>query len=138
MGKIAWLSLLQVALYAGFGSLTWQHFGLPGMAALLVLVPMATTAPYALVCGARACGFNASVLLLPAIARAVAMVTAILACGLVLHSGASSGHEIIAFNRHWPLPGSTELLCGCALGAVGLLLFGLSFKNLKNGARGNP
>ena len=133
MGKTAWLSILQVFLYAGCGSLTWQRFGLPGMAALLVLVPLVTTAPYALVRGAKSCGFHASVLLIPVIGRAAAMAASILTCGFVLHSGASPGQEVIAFNRHWPLPGATELFCGCTLTAVGLLLFARSFKNLKNG-----
>lgn len=135
MGKTAWLSVLQVALYAGCGSLTWRHFGLPGMAALLVLVPMTTTAPYALIRGARACGFNTPVLLTPVLARSLAMVTAILACGLILPSGVSSGQEIIAFERHWQLPSAIELCCGCTLGGIGILLFRLSLNDLKYAAR---
>ena len=136
-GKVAWLSILQLVLFVSFGSFIWQRFGLPGMTALLVLLPLITTAPYAMVHGARECGFSAIEILLPAIARAAVMVAAVLTCGLIVTRGAPPTLNFISFGRAWFMPSPTEVVCVCTLVAGAGFLFWISFKKLKNITRTN-
>ncbi len=131
MGKVAWVSLLQLAIYAGLSSWVWREFGLPGMSALLVLLPWVTTAPYALIRGSRACGFNTPALLLPVIGRAAALATLIFACGVVLDRWVSSGFTLSSFASSWPLPSPAELACGATLFLIGLFLFWASLRDLR-------
>ncbi len=131
MGKVAWLSVLQVVLCVSFGNLAWHRAGLPGIAALIVLVPLVTTAPYALIRGARSCGFKPAELLGPALLRAAAMTGAILACGWVLDHRVGEGRSFQGLGRAWPMPGSAELTCGVLLALTGLVLLGVSLSNLR-------
>lgn len=132
MGKIAWLSILQVLLCVCLGGPAWDRAGMAGIAALVVLVPMVTIAPYALVRGARGCGFDPAGLLGPVLLRAAAMAVSILACGWVLEGQSGATRSLNGFGRSWPLPGNAELACGTLLVVAGAGLLAVSVAKLRS------
>ena len=134
MGKIAWLSILQVLLCATLGGWAWDRAGMPGIAALVVLAPLATTAPYALFRGARDCGFKPGELLGPVLMRAAAMTAVILTCGWLLERRNPEGRSMPGSGRLWPLPDIAELACGGVIALAGLTLLWAAVSGLRRAA----
>ncbi len=131
MGKIAWLSILQVILCISLGGPVWDRAGMSGIAALVVLLPLVTIAPYALVRGSRGCGFKPAGVLGPVLLRATLMAAAILSCGGFLDWKAGEARAMAGFGRTWPLPGDAELACGALLALAGAGLLWLSVAKLR-------
>jgi O-antigen/teichoic acid export membrane protein len=58
MGKFALISVVETLLGVVLCSLGYHYFELPGIAAVFAMLPLAARAPYALLRGARNCGFH--------------------------------------------------------------------------------
>jgi len=132
MGKVAWMTVAQVGFGVGLGWLGYRWFALPGLAAAFVVLPAILQGPYALIRGARNCGFQ------PLDLSRNAMTTAALAVMAVLLAGGLIAHDttiptpITLFTRVTSLPTLLEWIVGFSFALPGCLLAFHHLKRIKN------
>jgi O-antigen/teichoic acid export membrane protein len=119
MGKIAVFSLLELpvgALICWFG---FRYAGLSGLACGFALLPMMVRAPYALVRGARNCGFKPWDICGNAITALAISFALVLAGGWWISRQSMAVTPIEIFGRMTSLPTWREVLVGLLAGLAG-------------------
>jgi O-antigen/teichoic acid export membrane protein len=122
MGRIAVLSLLQMAAAC---VLTWLGFrwaGLAGLVAAVTLVPVCFQGLYALVRGSANCGLSARQIGGPIMLLAAAACTCTIALSWWLSTLSIEGETITLLRRSTRLPTAAEWTAGFALAVPGVAL----------------
>lgn len=120
MGKTLLFSLIKVILALALAFPAFRHFGLTGLCAVFMLVPLIDVA-YGYYKGAPGCGFSPAELTLPIARWATAGLALILLGGVFIRIFPSYGITIGLGSKLIHLPGWSELVAGGALLLTGLI-----------------
>ena len=132
MGKVAWVTILQTLLGLVLGYVCYNTMGFPGLAAAFMLLPVLLQGPYALLRGARNCGFRAMELSGSAITVSGIVIAFVILAGTWIASHPSVTPTITLFGRQTSLPNSAEWMTGIGLAVSGAWLALRQLKRIKD------
>ncbi len=132
MGKVAWLTSLQV--FVGIGASWWafKQFGLPGLAMVFALTPLILQAPYALFRGSRNCGFSPIKLVRVILFAGLAGVAIVLMGSWWISQETVQNLPISVLGRSTRLPIPVEWTCGFLLAIPGAVIAWNQLRRIKN------
>jgi O-antigen/teichoic acid export membrane protein len=121
MGKTALVAFTKLGIASALAFPLYKQFGLTGLAAVFALTPLIDVI-YGYFKGSKGCGFSPKLLSGRIIIAAIAMMTGVLALGLLVPPDSKGGIPFAISTRTIYLPNSTELGVGCFLSFIGIIL----------------
>jgi len=119
-GALALWALAQLILAALLGPWVFGFAGMAGLAAMVVLIPLGTTVPYALWRGGKACGLELKKPMLSLGRRLLLSAVGVVAGSALVSAWEQQGPLVEGFGRFWQLPSAMEVLAGSVLIVPGL------------------
>ncbi|MEP3214075.1 MAG: lipopolysaccharide biosynthesis protein [Luteolibacter sp.] len=130
MGKTLVFSVIKVAVAIAIAIPCYRHFGLAGIAAVFMLVPL-IDASYGYVRGATGCGFKPSEISRPITFTALLAMVVVLVVGWVASLNQDIGPAFTIHKHVVHLPGWSEWICGGALALIGLAGVHIQLKRMR-------
>lgn len=122
MGKSAVVAVGRLGVGAGLGWLGYRQWGLPGLAAVFALLPMFTIGLYAMIRGARNCGFGVWDICGKGIRYMLGAGLLTVVGGWWVGVGAEAHSEVELLGRVTVLPGLREIVVVLVFGVAGVVM----------------
>lgn len=132
MGKSTLVGLLRLVLAVILCFFAYQKFDLPGLAAVVALLPLVSAA-YGCWRGAKECGFKVLEVAGPTLIWAGGAITASVVGGWLISTMPASSWVIQVSHKNVTLPGWSEILVAGPLAAAAVLMFVHAVRSFRKG-----